>query len=85
MFTFKIQTRPVETGAGGEGLGDWSPLQSFAKSYFYQLKKDSVEWKIVQSYKTSWNSSKVIVIYNTLLISKPEMVYLVSNELPEIF
>ena len=50
--------RPLETG------GTLAPPLNFAKFYIYELKKIVLKWKIVQSTKTSWNSSKVIVIYN---------------------
>ena len=57
-----IIIRPVEAG-GLAGLQPPAP-QNFATFSFYELKKIVLKWKIVQSYKTSWNSSKVIDIYN---------------------
>ena len=56
----------VRRNRGGTG-GLQAPLslkKNFAKFYFYELKKTVLKWKIVQSYKTSWNSSKVIDIYS---------------------
>ena len=44
-----------------------------------------LKWNIVQNYKTSWNSSKFIDIYNIIIELIPEMVYPVSNELRDIF
>ena len=46
-----------------------------------------LKWKIVQNYKTSWNSSKFIDIYNIIieLNIRDDILYPVSNELREIF
>ena len=49
--------------------GDWGGAaahcpQIFAKFYFSWLKKVVLKSKIVQNYKTSWNFSKFINIYN---------------------
>ena len=52
-----------EKPRGGGGAGGVQPPQNFAKFYSYELKKIVLKWKIVQSTKTSWNSSKAIVIY----------------------
>ena len=41
-----------------------SDKSDFTKFYFYESKKIVLKWKIVQSYKTSWNPSKFIDIYN---------------------
>ena len=46
------------------GRGAAAP-QIFANFYFWWIEKKIVlKWKIVQNYKTSWNSSKFIDIYN---------------------
>ena len=43
--------------------------------------------KIVENYKTSWNSSKLIDIYNIIveLDARDDILYPVGNELREIF
>ena len=49
--------RSVETGGAEAG-------RAAAKSYFWWIEKIVSQWKIVQNYKTSWNSSKFIDVYN---------------------
>ena len=41
--------------------------QIFAKFYFSWLKKIVLKSKIVQNYKTSWDFSKFIDIYNIII------------------
>ena len=41
--------------------------QIFAKFYFSWLKKLVLKSKIVQNYKTSWDFSKFIDIYNIII------------------
>ena len=58
--------RPVETG-GGLGRATALPSPRFLlNSAFHKLKKIELKWKIVQNYKTSWNSSKFIDIYKII-------------------
>ena len=83
--------RPVETGGGvggggGEKEGLSSP-RSLRNSILYELKEIMLKWKIVQNYKTSWNSSKFIDICNIIndLDTRDDILYPVSNELQEIF
>ena len=44
-----------------------SPPRFLLTSIFDESKKIVLKWKIVQSYKTSWNSSKFIDIYNIII------------------
>ena len=55
--------RPVETG----GHGGLQPPSFLLSSIFDKLKKTVLKWKIVQNYKTSWNSSKFIDISNIII------------------
>ena len=55
--------RPVEIG----GPGGSSPPGFLLNFAFHRLKKIELKWKIVQNYKTSWNSSKFIDIYNIII------------------
>ena len=61
--------------------------QIFGKFYFLWIERNSVKVKIVENYKTSWNSSKLIDIYNIIveLDARDDILYPVGNELREIF
>ena len=58
-----IKYRPIERGPGGPA----APPRFLLTSIFDKLKKTVLKQKIVQSYKTSWNSSKFIDIYNIII------------------
>ena len=49
------------------GAEELQPPRFFLTAIFDELKKIVLKWKIVQSYKTSWNSSKFIDIYNIII------------------
>ena len=44
-----------------------APPRVLLNSIFSELKEIVLKWKIVQNYKTSWNSSKFIDIYNIII------------------
>ena len=44
-----------------------APSRFLLNSIFSELKEIVLKWKIVQNYKTSWNSSKFIDIYNIII------------------
>ena len=60
----KIQARK---NRGGWGSCSPPHLRFSLTSIFDELKKIVLEWKIVQSYKTSWSSIKFIDIYNIII------------------
>ena len=67
LFIFcLIQTRRNLGSLVGGGVGGCSPLRFLLIPIFDELKKIVLQWKIVQNYKNSWNSSKSIDIYNII-------------------
>ena len=55
-------------GAGGQKPRTLAPLPRFLLiSIFYEMKKIVLNWKIVENYKTRWNSSKFADIYNIII------------------
>ena len=79
-------------GGGGGGAGGTEatppppppPTRFLLNSIFYELKKIVLKWKVVQNYKTCWNSSKFIDVYNIIIELNSRDQYPVSNELREI-
>ena len=57
--------RPVETGGAGVQLQLPLPPPRFLLTSIFDEPK--IKWKIAQSYKTSWNSSKFIDIYYIII------------------
>ena len=56
--------RPIETGRVARRA---SALQWLLLFLFHELKKIAWKWKIMQNYKTNWNSSKIVDIYKILI------------------
>ena len=64
LYQILIQARRNQ---GRGGWGSCSPPQIFAKLCFSLLKQIMLKSKIVHNYKTSWNFSKFIDIYNIII------------------
>ena len=83
--------RPVETGGAG-AAGPPSPLpyqhpaptpsppRFLLTSIFDELKKLVLKWKIAQSYKSKWNSSKLINIYNIIIDIRDGILSVTNSE-----
>ena len=68
MFSLLLLTSHNQAHRNRGAGGNCNSPRFSLSPIFDELKEIVLQWKIVQNYKTSWNSSKFIDIYNIIIV-----------------